>query len=494
MVKAWALTIKRGWQQQPEQDAITQNTATAAAAAADAESIRRNDALQLLASLTASLHHFVLPAVITLCDAAGDIISGSSSGSSRGSSSGSSSSGSSSSSSQEAASIRLLLVLVARSLVVLHDAVTAAAVAAGVTLGELFAEASAATYGSSSSSIGSGRTTRPSWVNYMYKITAIGLNLKFALALQVAATRQQPAAAAAAAGGQRPSSVWPHLLQLHAVPELVSAAEAVGQRFAAYISSAELWQGIESCSSSSSSGGATNTLHVAEEGKAEQQQQQQQHEGMGAQFTFFLLAYCRAAALVTAAALGAYQPQHGGSSSSSGSGSADSGPATEGGPAQQQQQQQQWQECLNHFMGFCKVAAAPIATKMVPQGSTSSSSGSRAEANSGHVAEEGPTEQKGEHLPDLVAVVDDFMSFCRLVAAAVPLSEVCNNPSCECLGGLTEAAAAVKACGKCGTRYCSHECQQAHWGQHKKACRRLRLLAGNASSHAGCVNRRRRII
>jgi hypothetical protein len=47
----------------------------------------------------------------------------------------------------------------------------------------------------------------------------------------------------------------------------------------------------------------------------------------------------------------------------------------------------------------------------------------------------------------IAELADDALGFCRVVAAAVPLPEVCNNPSCECLQGVSEAAAAVKACG-----------------------------------------------
>jgi hypothetical protein len=74
-------------------------------------------------------------------------------------------------------------------------------------------------------------------------------------------------------------------------------------------------------------------------------------------------------------------------------------------------------------------------------------------------------------------VVSDLLSCCRVLVAAVPLPEVCNNPGCSRLEGVSEAAAAVKACACCGTRYCCRECQQAHWRQHKKACRRLRPAA-----------------
>jgi hypothetical protein len=86
-------------------------------------------------------------------------------------------------------------------------------------------------------------------------------------------------------------------------------------------------------------------------------------------------------------------------------------------------------------------------------------------------------QQQRQRLDD---VVSDLLSCCRTIAAAVPLPEVCNNPSCECLEGISEAAAAVKACGGCGARYCSRECQEKHYKVHKRACRRLRPARGTA--------------
>jgi hypothetical protein len=51
----------------------------------------------------------------------------------------------------------------------------------------------------------------------------------------------------------------------------------------------------------------------------------------------------------------------------------------------------------------------------------------------------------------------------RVLAAETPLPVVCNNPSCERLAGVSEAAAASKACAGCRCRYCSVTCQQADW-------------------------------
>jgi hypothetical protein len=47
--------------------------------------------------------------------------------------------------------------------------------------------------------------------------------------------------------------------------------------------------------------------------------------------------------------------------------------------------------------------------------------------------------------------------------------------------GGTEAAAAVKVCSGCGAWYCSAGCAAAHWRQHKKACRRMAALRLNVN-------------
>ncbi|KAF6264319.1 hypothetical protein COO60DRAFT_1634485 [Scenedesmus sp. NREL 46B-D3] len=90
-----------------------------------------------------------------------------------------------------------------------------------------------------------------------------------------------------------------------------------------------------------------------------------------------------------------------------------------------------------------------------------------------------PQEQYAARTSDLVS---ELLSFCRAAAAAVPLPEVCNNPGCKCRGGILEAAAAVKACGACGARYCCRQCQEAAWRQHKAACKRLRSGGGRAGT------------
>jgi hypothetical protein len=67
----------------------------------------------------------------------------------------------------------------------------------------------------------------------------------------------------------------------------------------------------------------------------------------------------------------------------------------------------------------------------------------------------------------------EAIGLCRALAAAAPLPVVCNNPSCGATEGVSEAAAASKACAGCRCRYCSLTCQRADWKRHKVACRRM---------------------
>jgi hypothetical protein len=64
-------------------------------------------------------------------------------------------------------------------------------------------------------------------------------------------------------------------------------------------------------------------------------------------------------------------------------------------------------------------------------------------------------------------------ALCRTLAAAAPVTAVRNNPSCTDLRGVSEAAAACKACAGCRCRYCSVACQRGDWKRHKGACRRM---------------------
>jgi hypothetical protein len=67
----------------------------------------------------------------------------------------------------------------------------------------------------------------------------------------------------------------------------------------------------------------------------------------------------------------------------------------------------------------------------------------------------------------------EAIGLCRALAAAAPLPVVCNNLSCNNLEGISEAAAACKACAGCRCRYCSVACQRADWKRHKGACRHM---------------------
>jgi hypothetical protein len=75
----------------------------------------------------------------------------------------------------------------------------------------------------------------------------------------------------------------------------------------------------------------------------------------------------------------------------------------------------------------------------------------------------------------------DTLELCRALAAAAPLPLLCNNPGCESLARVSEAAAASKRCASCKCRYCSVACQTADWKRHKHACKRM------AASGETCV-------
>jgi hypothetical protein len=79
----------------------------------------------------------------------------------------------------------------------------------------------------------------------------------------------------------------------------------------------------------------------------------------------------------------------------------------------------------------------------------------------------------GGGLQELSGSYAACVEVCRVAAAAMPLPVVCNNLGCQNLGGVSEAAAACKACASCKCRYCSVACQQADWKRHKRACRSM---------------------
>jgi hypothetical protein len=76
-------------------------------------------------------------------------------------------------------------------------------------------------------------------------------------------------------------------------------------------------------------------------------------------------------------------------------------------------------------------------------------------------------------MPTMQQQYDDAVELCRTLVAIAPLPVVCNKPDCENVGGVSEAAAACKACSECRCRYCSVACQRADWKRHKPACKRM---------------------
>jgi hypothetical protein len=82
---------------------------------------------------------------------------------------------------------------------------------------------------------------------------------------------------------------------------------------------------------------------------------------------------------------------------------------------------------------------------------------------------------------DLQKWVQQLQQFAAAAAAAVPLANACNNPSCSELGGLSEAALVKgRRCSRCKAGYCSEACQTAHWKQHKTACKLLAAAGARA--------------
>ena len=66
-----------------------------------------------------------------------------------------------------------------------------------------------------------------------------------------------------------------------------------------------------------------------------------------------------------------------------------------------------------------------------------------------------------------------------LLLQEVPLPLGCSNLTCLNLAGMSEVALAHNPCSGCKVaRYCSRECQVAHWEQHRGLCKQLQKGKG----------------
>jgi hypothetical protein len=79
-------------------------------------------------------------------------------------------------------------------------------------------------------------------------------------------------------------------------------------------------------------------------------------------------------------------------------------------------------------------------------------------------------EASSEALQQVEQQYTDALQLSRALAAAAPLPILCNNPGCENLAGVSEAAAACKLCAGCRCRYCSAACHVADRKRHRHAC------------------------
>jgi hypothetical protein len=135
-------------------------------------------------------------------------------------------------------------------------------------------------------------------------------------------------------------------------------------------------------------------------------------------------------------------------------------------PAMQQQPQQPdgaccWPHLLQLHEAPELVAAVQRAQQTYVEAYCGCLSDRWAAADDPPFAQQDEQQQQQQQGERAAAVVAGVMSFCKVLVAAVPLPEVCNNPGCSSLRGVSEAAAAVKAWAGCGTRYCCRECQQS---------------------------------
>jgi hypothetical protein len=78
------------------------------------------------------------------------------------------------------------------------------------------------------------------------------------------------------------------------------------------------------------------------------------------------------------------------------------------------------------------------------------------------------------------------LKLCEVVARELPLPLGCSNVSCCSMAGRSETATAKQLCTRCRVaRYCSSECQKAHWEEHRGPCRRIAADAAAAAGGAG---------
>jgi hypothetical protein len=77
--------------------------------------------------------------------------------------------------------------------------------------------------------------------------------------------------------------------------------------------------------------------------------------------------------------------------------------------------------------------------------------------------------------------VQQLQQYAAAAVAAVLLAAACNNPCCVCLEWLSEGQLVKgRRCSRCKAGYCSDACQEAHWKEHRKACKLLAAAGARA--------------
>ena len=76
-------------------------------------------------------------------------------------------------------------------------------------------------------------------------------------------------------------------------------------------------------------------------------------------------------------------------------------------------------------------------------------------------------------------LLQELLLLAKLLLQEVPLPLGCSNLTCLSLTSMSEVALAHNPCSGCRVaRYCSRECQVAHWEQHKGLCKQLQKGKG----------------